>query len=103
MFIIWGTPFIMKIKLGPTIPDSSIVFDNEVQSSSSDDFVGIQGMRVYEDAHNGVYAMAVETHHKENTVEEMGLATLDFNGDIKWFKFFPADAIKGTSMSQVYA
>lgn len=103
MFIIWGTPFIMKIKLGATMEESSIIFDKEVQSSGSDDFVGIQGMRIYEDTHNQVYAMAVETHHKENTVEEMGVATLDFNGDLKWFKFFPADRIQGTSMSQAYA
>jgi hypothetical protein len=60
-------------------------------------------MRIFEDSHNRVYTMAVETHHKENLVEEMGLATLDFNGDIKWFKAFRADQIKGTSMSQAYA
>jgi hypothetical protein len=103
MFIVWGTPFIMKIKMGSEAADPIVIFEKDVQSSSNDAFVGIQGMRIYEDTHNGVYAMAVETHHKENLVEEMGLATVDFNGDIKWFKFFPADKIKGTSMSQSYA
>lgn len=103
MFAIWGTPFIMKIELGSGSAEPTVVFDKEVQSTSLNDFVGIQGMRIFEDTHNGVYAMAVETHHKEDLTEEMGLATLDFNGNIKWFKAFRADQIKGTSMSQAYA
>merc|ERR1712232_1124470 len=52
MFIVWGTPFIMKIKVGSGAEDPIVIFEKEVQSSSNDAFVGLQGMRIYEDTHN---------------------------------------------------
>lgn len=103
MFMIWGTPFIMKIKLGEPTADPSVVFFQELHSGDSDEFVGLQGMRIYEDTHNHVYAMAVETRHRESDTEEMGLATYDLDGNLKWFKFYPASNIPGTKMSQAYA
>jgi len=86
----------MKLKFGSGAEDPTVVFDKIVQTASNDSWVGMQGMRIYEDSVNNVYAMPVATsarnasHQHTDANVEFGLATLDTNGDVQWFRQFPA-------------